>query len=144
MMRDQIDALQAAHGHLLDAHNAYAKFLNLRKKPDDEGVLAMIADAAKSVTQTCANVTAERDRQNKRIFGGGIIRTRIFGGGHSRDVTVQRPDNACAAPYITEAAYNALRFAFATPSMRTNCGFDIAVLSPRGNVVYTIRNDDLV
>lgn len=143
-MKDQIDALQSAYAHLLDAHTAYAKFLNLRKKPDDAGVLSSIANAAKSVTQTCADVTAERDRQNERIFGRGIIRVRISGGGHSRDVTVQRPDNVCASPYITEAAYNALRFQFATPSMRTNCGFDISVVSPRGNVVYTIRNGNLV
>lgn len=143
-MKDQIDALQDAYAHLLNAHTAYAKFLNLRRKSDAEGVLRSITDAAKSVTRTCAEITAERDRQNERIYGRGIIRVRIFGGGHSREVTVQRPDNLCATPYVTEAAYNALRFAFGTPSMRTDCGFGISVLSPRGNVVCLIRNGNVV
>lgn len=139
-MKEQIDALKNTAGHLHDAQTIYSEFLRIRKRPDAEGVLALIADAAKTVTQMCENLATERDRRNARLYGRGIIRVPVCGGGHSREVTVQRPDNVCDTPYVSEASYNALRFAFKTSDIRTGCGFDVSVVSPGGRVVYVIRN----
>ena len=138
-MKEQIEALQDTYAHLLDAHTTYQKFLKLSKRPDCGGVLNQIAGLAQIVTAQCQVICAERDRQNDRIYGNGILRVQINGGSHSHEITVQRPDNSCDNPHITEVAYNALKFKLGTAQLSATADFDIDVMSPSGRKVTTIR-----
>lgn len=138
-MKEQIEALQDTCAHLLDARATYRKFMSLTRRPDIGGVLNQIAGLAKIVTAQCQEICAERDRQNDRIYGKGILRVRINGGSHSHEITVQRPDNTCDNLHITEAAYNALKFKLGTAELSSTADFDIDVMSPSGRKVTTIR-----
>lgn len=138
-MKEQIETLQDTYTHLLDAHTAYQKFLKLSKRPDVGGVLKQISGLAQIVTAQCHVICAERDRQNDRIYGKGILRVRINGGAHSHEITVQRPDNTCDNPHINEVAYNALKFKLGTSQLSSTTDFDIDVISPSGRKVTTIR-----
>lgn len=138
-MKEQIEALQDTYAHLLDAHTTYQKFLKLSKRPDVGGVLKQISGLAQIVTELCQVSCAERDRQNDRIYGKGILRVRINGGAHSHEITVQRPDNTCDNPHINEVAYNALKFKLGTAQLSSTADFDIDVMSASGRKVTTIR-----
>ena len=138
-MKEQIEALQDTYAHLLDAHATYRKFMSLTRRPDVCGVLKQISGIAQIVTEKCQVICAERDRQNDRIYGKGILRVRINGGAHSHEITVQRPDNTCDNPHITEVAYNALKFKLGTAQLSATADFDIDVMSPSGRKVTTIR-----
>lgn len=138
-MKEQIEALQNTYTHLLDAHTTYRKFMSLTKRPDVGGVLNQIAGIAQIVTAQCQVICAERDRQNDRIYGKGILRVRINGGDHSHEITVQRPDNTCDNPHINEVAYNALKFKLGTAELSSTADFDIDVMSSGCRKVTTIR-----
>jgi len=140
-VKKQIEALQDAYQHLLDAHKCVQMFGKLRKHNDPGGVCTEITKLACAVTRMCEDVCAERERQNDRIYGNGILRVKVCGGSHTKEVTVQRPDNSSDTPYITEASFNAIAFAFGTRLLRTDAGFDIDVLSANGRKVGTIKSD---
>lgn len=139
-MKKQIEALQNTYSHLLDARKSYQDFLNVRKQQDTEGIYADITMSIVSVTQLCDRVTEEREQQNARIYGRGLLRVKFFGGSHIKELTVQRPDNTSDNPYISEASYNALKFAFGTSVIHTmDSQFAVDVIAPSGKKVTTIR-----
>ena len=139
-MKKGIEALQNTYSHLLDAHKSYQDFLKARKQQDTEGISANITNTMLSVTRLCERVTEEREQPNNRIYGRGLLRVKFFGGSHIRELTVQRPDNISDNPYISEASYNALKFAFGTSAIYTmDRHFAVDVIAPSGKKVTTIR-----
>lgn len=139
-MKDQITALQDTYAHLLDAQTAFNRFVKLSKCADTGEVGSSIAKAARVVSDLCDGVTAERDRQNDRIYGKGVLRVRMSDGlrAHFRRVTVQRPNNVCGEPYVSEACFNALKFILRSDVIKSDAGFNIAVVSAGGRKVGSI------
>ena len=137
-MTKQIETLQTVYDRLIDAHSSYQNFITLRKQGDPERILALIADVAAKVSHLCERIANEQAAQSSRLYGG-MVREKIYGGSHVREITVQRPDRTCKEHYISEASYKALVFAFGTTPLYTaRNGLTIHVLSASGRKVATI------
>lgn len=137
-MNRQIEALARVCLHLADAHKAYCEFLNLRNTNDREGVgreLQAVAAHAAAIRQ---RIEDERRRRNDEIYGAGLLRVAVRGNGHEAKVTTTRPDNRSELPYISEAAYNAVRFRLGTALLTVSAAFALNVVAASGRVVATI------
>lgn len=138
-MKKGIEALQKSYLSLLDANAAYQDYMKHCRTADRDGVLRHIKDAAQSVTQLCQRITDQREEQNQRIYGAGLLRVKLYGGSHVREVTIQKPDNMSEKPYISETAYNALKFQFGTSIIFSGEKYTIDVLNPSWRKVATIK-----
>lgn len=140
-MKSQITALQDTCAHLFDAHKHYIDFIRLRKQVNLNDIEREILAIAGKVTRLCEEIVAERDRTNARIYGTGLLRVKIYGNDHERDVTIQRPDSISNKPYITEASYNAIAHSFGLRRLTSKAGFDIDIITNKGRKAGTIKSE---
>ena len=137
-MNRQLEALARVYSHLIDAHKDYLEFVKLRESGDPEGVGQSIHATTARVADIRRRVEDERDRRYAEIYGAGVLRVAVSGDGHTSKVTLVRPDGKSDKPYISEAAYNALRFKLGTASLAVEARFDVNVVAASGRIVATI------
>lgn len=137
----QIELVQSAYALTGDALNRFNEYIALAKRGDDDTRRAFHA-VMERLTNICLALANERKAARERFNGVALLQATIRSGERSMRIAVAKPDDRCDEPYISEAAYSALRSRLGAKDgceLAADGDFPVCVLSRSGKIHSVIR-----
>lgn len=136
MLYDRTRALEEAMDHICKACDSVGRYFDILSKDrsvaDEEAHILsasrLLGSSLDDIMPTIEKLKNEKALRDAEIYGPGIIRVRFRYGNRTIDVSVCRPDDNCAIPYVPRKTYREMVRIIGGEPMVAESRFDVFAL----------------